>query len=320
MNYKKNCPIILNFNSKQIFVYGIEKKLDAKAFNTLEYLCKHHAKVVRFTELIDNIWSGRPTNNDVLVAAIGRIRKAIDTNKSNSIIRTVHRIGYQIELRAKIQIVTPADNNKNTKTTLTVIKNHLSQMNSKILNPIFRSFKFKALLSILIISFIILHSNSNLENHQGTIKIMLLFPALYTENDTLKSDSYAITRKVSKSISIDSELKTTTPDLLFSKEFENFIYQYNLPQSLYSSIFNKYAVDYITTMRLINKPDGTSVSLHLINKDSFHCKHHFFVHKSDKLIPKISKDLSTYIHDDCNWKTFSDTFPNKQGTNKTISI
>lgn len=84
----------INFDTKKITVYSIEKKLDAKAWQTLEYLFSNRSRVVGSDELIETIWDHRPVSNDVLISAIYRIRKAIDQNEE-SLIRTVYKVGYQ---------------------------------------------------------------------------------------------------------------------------------------------------------------------------------------------------------------------------------
>lgn len=93
---KKLC---IDFLSQKITVGSNLVKLDPKAFKTLKYLVEKRHRVVTSDELIKVIWDDRQISNDVVISAIGRIRKLFkDANIDHETIHTVHKVGYQFTL------------------------------------------------------------------------------------------------------------------------------------------------------------------------------------------------------------------------------
>lgn len=90
--------LIIDFTRKKICVAGVEKKLDAKSWETLEYLFINRARVVNKNEILDSLWKKRSVNSEIITSAIYRIRKAIDFD-NDSFIRTIYKIGFQFNFR-----------------------------------------------------------------------------------------------------------------------------------------------------------------------------------------------------------------------------
>ncbi len=89
----------IDFLSQQILSHNDSLKLDPKAFSTLKYLISKSQRVVTCEELIEQVWDNRQINNDVVVSAIGRIRKLFkDAQVDEESIRTVHKVGYKFIL------------------------------------------------------------------------------------------------------------------------------------------------------------------------------------------------------------------------------
>lgn len=77
---------------------GEQVHLLPKEFVLLEFLLKHPGKVFSPETLLDNIWdSGAETSPDAIRTYIKRIRKKIDIPGQQSLITTIHGVGYKLE-------------------------------------------------------------------------------------------------------------------------------------------------------------------------------------------------------------------------------
>ena len=96
-----NCKnLTINFLTQQITVDSEEVKLDPKAFSTLKLLIENKDRVVHNDELIKEVWDNREINNEVVVAAVARIRKIFkQAGVKRDVIKTVHKVGYQFVLK-----------------------------------------------------------------------------------------------------------------------------------------------------------------------------------------------------------------------------
>lgn len=313
-NYK-NKNISIDFELRKITVFGQEKKLDAKAFKTLEYLHKNKHKVIECCDLIDEVWDGRPVNNDVLVAAIGRIRKNIDTNSKKSVIRTVHRVGYQFIDNEQEKV---SFGDKKPVLQSDILLKSVSVQLIRLRKWI--SLCFTLLFLIVMYVATLKSAESNSYSKVNNDKSLLILPVMYGEKDEISTLSYTIRNDVIKSLKslnqLDIILSESTKELA-SKENN---YQYHLSSNVYNNIFENNQIDYIVSLRLTGKPDGTSVSVKLINPNDQHCRHHFFVHKSLDLVEKISKDVDLYIHEGCNWRPIPNEFNQpKEKTSQSLT-
>lgn len=76
-----------------------EIKLQPQEFAVLEFLLKHSQEVFSVEALQQHLWaSDVSASPDSVRVCIARLRNKIDEKGSPSYIRTVHRLGYQIEL------------------------------------------------------------------------------------------------------------------------------------------------------------------------------------------------------------------------------
>jgi DNA-binding response OmpR family regulator len=72
--------------------------LEPREFNLLEFLMRNQNKTYSAESLIRNVWeSDSQTTTDTLRAYIRSIRKKIDSPGQDSIISTVHGVGYKIQ-------------------------------------------------------------------------------------------------------------------------------------------------------------------------------------------------------------------------------
>lgn len=77
---------------------GAEIKLQPQEFAVLEFLLKRSSEVFSVEALQGNLWSSDVNASpDSVRVCIARLRSKIDEPGSPSYIRTVHRLGYQIE-------------------------------------------------------------------------------------------------------------------------------------------------------------------------------------------------------------------------------
>lgn len=71
--------------------------LRPKSFDVLQYLVERQGQVVGRDELLDNVWAGTVVTDESVTQCLIDIRKALG-DKSQEIVRTVHRRGYIFEL------------------------------------------------------------------------------------------------------------------------------------------------------------------------------------------------------------------------------
>lgn len=77
---------------------GTPVHLEPREFNLLEFLMRNQNKTFSAETLIKNVWeSDSQTTTDTLRAYIRSIRKKIDSAGQESIISTVHGVGYKIQ-------------------------------------------------------------------------------------------------------------------------------------------------------------------------------------------------------------------------------
>jgi DNA-binding response OmpR family regulator len=90
--------IVLDKQAKRVTKDGQELKLMPKDFAILELLMTYPQKVFSPEALLDRIWpSDSEASADVVRKHINRLRNLIDTPGKQSLIRTVHGVGYGLE-------------------------------------------------------------------------------------------------------------------------------------------------------------------------------------------------------------------------------
>jgi DNA-binding response OmpR family regulator len=89
--------IVLDATAHKVTKNGVEIKLQPKEFAILEYLLRHPNDVFSIELLLQRIWpSESESTAETVRVCIARLRNKIDSPEDDSIIRTVTRIGYQL--------------------------------------------------------------------------------------------------------------------------------------------------------------------------------------------------------------------------------
>jgi predicted ATPase/DNA-binding winged helix-turn-helix (wHTH) protein len=87
---------VLDPDAHELVVEGEPVDLEPRAFEVLQYLVEHRSRAVPKEELLDAIWGDRFVGESALTSQIKHVRSAIgDDGKAQSMIRTVHRVGYR---------------------------------------------------------------------------------------------------------------------------------------------------------------------------------------------------------------------------------
>ncbi|TAE34695.1 MAG: DNA-binding response regulator [Alphaproteobacteria bacterium] len=77
---------------------GVKIPLQAREYSLLEYLVRHKGQIVTRTMLLDNVWHYHfdPQTN-VIDVHVSRLRRKIDGDSENPLIKTVRGSGYMID-------------------------------------------------------------------------------------------------------------------------------------------------------------------------------------------------------------------------------
>lgn len=91
--------LVLSFATKKVFRNHQEITLSRKQFEILEYLMRNQGKVISKQELEEHVWNSRAELwSDVVRSHIQTLRAKIDTPFSKPLIKTIHGMGYTIEV------------------------------------------------------------------------------------------------------------------------------------------------------------------------------------------------------------------------------
>lgn len=94
----KNGDLVLDKQSKRVTKAGQDVKLMRKDFEILELLMTYPSKVFSAEMLIERLWqSDAAVGAEVVRKHINKIRTQIDSGTGQSLIRTVHGVGYSME-------------------------------------------------------------------------------------------------------------------------------------------------------------------------------------------------------------------------------
>lgn len=89
----------LNTLKRVVTLNGEETALTPKEFDLLEVFMRHPNQVFTQDRLLDLVWANDTDKAiEVVRQSIARLRHAIGDDKQNRLIRTVHGIGYRLEL------------------------------------------------------------------------------------------------------------------------------------------------------------------------------------------------------------------------------
>lgn len=88
--------LTVDYDAKQVSVYGAPVRLTALEFKLLSYLMQHANKVISKQELFENVWGDKFTGDGTLNVHIRKIREAIEADPgSPAYIVTVWGDGYK---------------------------------------------------------------------------------------------------------------------------------------------------------------------------------------------------------------------------------
>jgi DNA-binding response OmpR family regulator len=100
-NVLKVANVELDKDTHRVTRGGQDVKLMPKEFAILELLMTYPGKVFSAEALIERIWaSDSDASPEIVRKYINRLRNQIDTEGSTSLIRTVHGVGYALEVKA----------------------------------------------------------------------------------------------------------------------------------------------------------------------------------------------------------------------------
>ena len=89
--------IVLDRESHRVYRKKSELKLGPTEFRLLEYMMRHPGRVFSRTQLLDNVWGETNYIDERTVDVhVGRLRKAVNTNRMPDVIRTIRGAGYAI--------------------------------------------------------------------------------------------------------------------------------------------------------------------------------------------------------------------------------
>lgn len=81
---------------QQLRVRGTVVEIERRPLELLAELLRHPGEVLTKAELLESVWAGRPTVDNVLPSAIAKLRRAIG-DEAGRVIVTVPRIGYRLD-------------------------------------------------------------------------------------------------------------------------------------------------------------------------------------------------------------------------------
>jgi len=82
--------------------------IDHKAVEVMQMLVEHAGETVSSHDFMDRVWHDKPSSQEVIPAAIARLRKMFKkAGISDDIIVTVHKVGYRFEPIAEQQTSEP---------------------------------------------------------------------------------------------------------------------------------------------------------------------------------------------------------------------
>lgn len=89
--------IVLDRESHRVYRKKSELKLGPTEFRLLEYMMRHPGRVFSRTQLLDNVWGETNYIDERTVDVhVGRLRKAVNSNRMPDVIRTIRGAGYAI--------------------------------------------------------------------------------------------------------------------------------------------------------------------------------------------------------------------------------
>jgi DNA-binding response OmpR family regulator len=94
--------LVLNPVSRAVTKAGQPIELLPKEFALLEFFLRHPEEVFSVEALLDRVWKSESDSGpDTVRVTLQRLRKKIDNPDDDSVIATIHRVGYQLKRESK---------------------------------------------------------------------------------------------------------------------------------------------------------------------------------------------------------------------------
>ncbi len=104
MNSYQIKHVHLDFKEHKVTSKGVDINIDQKAFDVLKIMIDHENQVVTCETFMHNVWGQKPSSQEVVPAAISRLRKLFKTaGIDEELIVTVHKVGYKFVPPEKVQ-------------------------------------------------------------------------------------------------------------------------------------------------------------------------------------------------------------------------
>lgn len=89
----------LNVETLVVTKSGVAIKLLPKEIALLEFFLRHPGQVFSAEQLLDSVWSSSSdATTEAVTACVGRLRKKIDGDTKQPLIKTVYGLGYKLEV------------------------------------------------------------------------------------------------------------------------------------------------------------------------------------------------------------------------------
>lgn len=90
--------VLLDPNAASVTASGTEVKVNAKEYALLEFFMRHPGQLFTAEALLDRVWkSDSDSTTEAITTVVKRLRKKLDVEGKQSIITTVHGLGYRLE-------------------------------------------------------------------------------------------------------------------------------------------------------------------------------------------------------------------------------
>ena len=81
-------------NSHVLSKAGDSVRLEPRVAALLECFLEHRGELLSHDDLVEKVWEGRAVSDEALRRAVSTLRRALHTENSQEIIKTVHGCGY----------------------------------------------------------------------------------------------------------------------------------------------------------------------------------------------------------------------------------
>ena len=106
--------ITLDADRHELVRGGVVRHVEPQVFDVLLMLVEADGELVRYEDLVNNVWNGRIVSDATIAARISSARSAVgDSGKAQKIIRTIVRRGVQLVV--PVQVEGARDNQKTTQ-------------------------------------------------------------------------------------------------------------------------------------------------------------------------------------------------------------